>query len=186
MTFSLCNTFNINLPSFKRRQKINTITRDIKDLLSYEHIQHKYLFNHILNKIIQLTESEYGLIGRVEFKNKKTHLSHLALSNISWNSSSNDFYRQYTANEIEFPCSSSSYLMECIENQSTVFINTYDNRRDILPEGHPDIKRCILMPIVVRESCVALIAICNRIQKYNHQVEEDIQEVVNLIRVLFV
>ena len=71
VNFTLCGSLfeNLNLSTlFKKKSyndKIKIIIEDINILLNNNKNSKEYICNHILNKIVQITKSEYGFIGRV-------------------------------------------------------------------------------------------------------------------------
>jgi len=54
----------------------------------------KALFDQLLSDILRLTESEYGFIGEVLYRDGKPYLRTFAISNIAWNDETQRFYEE--------------------------------------------------------------------------------------------
>ena len=59
------------------------------------------IFSSLLDKLLALSESEYGFIGEVLYKANKPYLKTHAITNIAWNAKSRETYEKFAPN-LEF------------------------------------------------------------------------------------
>ena len=77
----------------------DTIIDDINQLLVDSEFNRNYICTHILNKIVQLTNSEYGLLMQVRYDAQGNIELHAhGITNMAWNLSSKEFFTQHINN----------------------------------------------------------------------------------------
>ena len=188
------NTKCTNFFQFFRRQpsqkyKVKEIIKDINVLLESQDFNREYLCNHLLNKACQLTCSEYGFIGVIKSdttKNEHTqYLKTLAISNISWNASSFEFYKKFVNDSFEFTDLPKTIFGLSILNKKPVIINKYDATRNVLPPGHPPIKRFLGIPIIINDTVMLYVGLCNKIGFYTKKDYKMIERVLNIVGISF-
>jgi len=194
MTFNLVLCENFTFPSFKcagkhRNSKRKTsVINEINDLLSDPEFDRDFICTHVLNKLVQLTKSEYGFLGKVVYEPDGSPILHtFAITNIAWNSSSQQFFLDHIQTKL------------CFTNMDTLFgdvilsgeprlVNRYDatKRAGILPHGHPPIKRFMGVPALVAGRTIAMLGVCNKAGKYNKQDILNTSDLLSVLSYLFV
>lgn len=192
LQFSLCNEFKLSdilsrITSKGKKKKSDlakVVIHDINERISNPEFDKTYISNHILNKLIQLTCSEYGILGKVVNENE---LHAISISNVAWDAASFKFYNRFALQNGPFIFSNAQSLFSSIiDTKKPVIINKYDNTRHVLPNGHPDVKRFIGVPILIAESACIVVGLCNKITKYTKQDIENIKQVLNTFIFLFI
>lgn len=166
MNLTLCNEFNVKfptLPIMKRKKKqINEVLNSLISLIDDPNFDNDFIHLHTLNKIVQLTKSEYGFIG----KYYEDSLHSLALSNIAWNSASKQFYKEHIDSPMVFALHDNLYD----KNEEITIYNDYSKlNRSVLPKGHPPINRFAYIPIRAKGKIVGCIGLCNRLTPYKRK-----------------
>lgn len=194
--FSIKSVFNF----FRRKQpskkdNVKEVIKDINLLLESPDFNKEYLCNHLLNKSCQLTNSEYGFIGVIrdsKTRDAKTNEIHcekylktLAITNIAWNVSSFNFYKKFVNDRFEFTNLPKTIFGISILNKKTKILNKYDTTRNVLPRGHPPIKRFLGVPIVINGEVMVYIGLCNKLGDYSKKDGKMIEKVLNIVGVTF-
>lgn len=155
---------------------------DTLDALSY--IQKLYiagadireLFNVILSKLLILTQSEYGFIGRT-FQNEKgqPYLKVYAISDTA-------NYAQNTPHDLEFHHLDTLFGYT-IRTGKMVICNDPENdlHKSKLSENYPELKRYLGLPIEGRHGMLGMLGVANRQSDYNRQVIAEIEPLLKVI-----
>ncbi len=178
-----------------QKNKVKEIIKDINVLLESPDFNREYLCNHLLNKACQLTGSEYGFIGVVrdvktkdpetgKIKSEKC-LKTLAITNIAWNASSFLFYKQFINDSFAFTNLTKTIFGISILNKKSKIINKYDKSRNILPPGHPPIKRFMGVPIIINGEVMLYIGMCNKLGDFTKTDVKMIEKILNIVAVTF-
>ncbi|MDH5407362.1 MAG: ATP-binding protein [Gammaproteobacteria bacterium] len=137
----------------------------------------KTLFNGMLSDVLDFTESEYGFIGEIHYKDGnipylKTH----AITNIAWNDETREFYAANAPSGLEF-YNLDSLFGEVIKTGKAVISNDPSNdlRGAGTPEGHPPLKAFLGAPIYRGSQFVGMLGIANRAVGYDDQLLEQLQ-----------
>lgn len=129
------------------------------------------IFDDLLTSILHLTESEYGFIGEIHYKENNTPwLKTHAINNIAWNDEPRKFYDQNAPQGLEFS-NLDTLIGASINSLKPVISNTpsRDERRGELPDGHPEMNSFLTIPIVRNNRGTGLIAIANRPGGYSEE-----------------
>ena len=62
----------------------------------------RLMFDGLLGNFLNLTNSEYGFIGEVLYRDGKPYLKTFAITNIAWNEETRHFYETHAPNGLEF------------------------------------------------------------------------------------
>ncbi|MGR8935609.1 MAG: PAS domain S-box protein, partial [Gammaproteobacteria bacterium] len=123
----------------------------------------KELYQLLLSKLLELTESEYGFIGEVLYKNQRPYLKTHAISNIAWDQATQAFYAQHAAGGLEFYKLESLYGTVLTSGQPVIANNPYnDPRRGGLPEGHPRMHAFMGLPFTHNGEMLGMVGVANR------------------------
>lgn len=188
----LCETLNIR-NVFKRFQQPNrfitpdqqTILNDINNLLADTDFDSHYVCQHLLNKLVQITGSEYGFLGKVVNENGKPVLYTCAITNIAWNASSSGFFLDYYKSALRFE-NMDTLIGEVITSGKFKIFNTYDSDRNVIPKGHPMIKRFMGVPAMIGETPIAMLGVCNKLSKYSQKDVHNVSFLLNILSYLFI
>jgi len=182
---NLCGSFKIPVDvsgaKIKRNKTVNRMFNDINLLLTDSDFDKKFICNHILNKIIQLTNSEYGFIGKVVDDVLYTY----AISNIAWNAASHDFFVKNIESNLRFS-DMNTIFGESIMTGTIKVVNKYDTERNVLPSGHPPIKRFLGVPMVIGGKTIAFVGVCNKINKFTKKDGKNVSSLLSILSYLFI
>jgi uncharacterized membrane protein YgcG len=168
MNFSLCVNFSPKFEwfkdAFKSKKKglVEAVTNDLVSLIKDKNVDNVYIDSHILNKLIQITGSEYGFIGYIE----GDKLQMTCITNIAWNESSFEFFSTNINSNLEFPITRRVFFGQSILDKVPIIVNKYNESRRILPPGHPIIKRFIGYPVTSCDCVKYFVGLCNKFEKY--------------------
>ena len=181
----LCNSVEIKaVLDFFRRRKTHAeqelILSDIQQLIADPQFDTNYLCHHIVNKLVQLTGSEYGFLSEVKIEDGSYVLYTRAVTNIAWNSASHQFFADYVNSTMRFD-NMNSLFGDVLQSGSYQIYNRYDTTRNILPEGHPRIRRFMGVPALMHNVPVLLLGVCNKMTNYT---KRDVQKVSILLNIL--
>ena len=122
------------------------------------------VFESILNEILYLTQSKYGLIGEIFYTTEerpflKTH----AITNIARNEETRKFYDDYIKNGLELN-NVNTLFGKVISNGEPVIANdpANDSCGGGLPDGHPPINSFLGIPLYQGNQMVGIVGIANR------------------------
>jgi GAF domain-containing protein len=71
-------------------------------------------------------------------------------------------------------------------SKNPAIVNEYNEKRNILPHGHPPIQRFMGVPIVINGKTYVVVGLCNKITPYTKQDVKNVQGVMNTLLYLFV
>lgn len=160
---TLCSEVNLSWKGFKKKKKsvIQIITQDISKLLSSNT---PYIHYHVLNKLIQLTNSEFGIIGKPT--ENSTFIKYAQ--------------SHYTIDDIE----KRIFDTHIIEDIYTLKKPYVDNKFFV---QYPTIKRMLCIPIMSEtRKIVAVLILCNKLKSYSKKEIIEIQMILNQFNYLFI
>lgn len=135
------------------------------------------LFEELLSNLLYHTDSEYGFIGEVLYRqNSEPYLKTRALTNISWNDETRALYEKLAAKGMEFTNLKSLFGvvmttgMEVISNDPS-----NDPRRCGLPDGHPPLNAFMGLPLYNGDTMVGMIGMANRLGGYTQEMVSNIK-----------
>ena len=126
------------------------------------------LFDRLLLDILSISDSEYGFIGEVLYRDGKPYLKTLAISNIAWNAETEKFYAENAPEGLEFT-NLDSLFGAAIKTGDTVITNdpATDSRRAGLPPGHPPLNAFLGIPFYRGQNVIGMFGIANRAGGYD-------------------
>ena len=139
------------------------------------------VFDNLLKSIINLTESEYGFIGDVNYTDKgDPYLKCHAITNISWNKQTREFYKKNAPDGMIF-YNLGTLFGEVMTTGKTVISNnpSADPKRGGLPKGHPPLNCFLGLPMHRDGKLVGMIGIANRSGGYNKKVVKYLQPLLS-------
>lgn len=132
-----------------------------------------------LESIVDLTESEYGFLGRVEHDaDGNPFLVTYALTNIAWNEWSQGVWDEYEEIGLEFHNLKTLFGVTLATGELFIANDApHDPKRGGLPEGHPDLNHFAGIPIRGDEGLVGMAGLANRPGGYDEELIEDLDPI---------
>ena len=118
-----------------------------------------------LTSLIDLSESEYGFIGRIEMSEESgaPYLLSLAVTNIAWNEWSRNLYEEFAVAGLQFHNLQSLFGITVASGEMVIANDApNDPRRGGLPPGHPPLLRYMGLPIFDGADLVGMVGLSNR------------------------
>ncbi len=136
-----------------------------------------------ISRLIEVTGSTFGFVGRVlEDDQGAPYLHTLAITNIAWNTWSQNMFDEYADTGLEF------------RNLDTLFGYTLrtgerllsddpasDPRAGGLPEGHPPLETYAGIPLTSGEGMVGMVGLANRTGGFDEAVMEELEPILVLL-----
>lgn len=134
-------------------------------------------FARILSELLELTGSDYGFIGEVLYDPDPYLVSH-ALTDVSWDSESKQFYDQQMAKGFEFRNLNTLFGVSLITHDLVISNDPIsDPRSGGLPKGHPPMSSYLGLPFVHDGKMLGLIGIANRPGGYTHKLAAQLEPI---------
>lgn len=161
---SLCGEFTLNFMQRRKKKmkQLDAMKKDIQILMT-DGIEG--LHQHVLNKVVQFTQSEFGFIAKP---------AGTTVFNIEMFAQTDHVTR-----DAEYRCITDSVIHEKVFKESKVFI---DNKTS---ERYPLIKRFAAFPIVHKGEPVAFIIVCNKFKTYKKKEIQPVKEMLEDIAYIF-
>ncbi|WP_271196169.1 PAS domain S-box protein [Pseudomonas turukhanskensis] len=134
-------------------------------------------FNALLNRILAVTESQFGFIGEVlQDQQGLPYLRTYAISNIAWDQASADFYSERADQGMEFH-NLDTLFGRVIRDAVALISNApgADPRRGGLPPGHPPLDAFAGFPLFANGQLVGMLGIANRPGGYVDEFAEQLK-----------
>ena len=143
----------------------------------------KCLFNHLLSSILELTNSEYGVIGeRFHDETGTPYLKTHAITNIAWDAETQKFYEDNEAAGFEFR-NLKSLFGHTLATGEAVISNRpkTDARACGTPKGHPTLRAYLGAPLMSSGQFVGMVGVANRPHGYAPEIIEKAQPLLAAI-----
>ncbi|MDX2422343.1 MAG: EAL domain-containing protein [Amphritea sp.] len=146
-------------------------------------------FGDLLDILLSMTESEYGFIGEIFYKDEgipflKTH----SITNIAWNDETRALYNKYTAEQgMEFH-NLKSLFGQVMVTKKPVIANdpANDPRAGGLPPGHPAMNSFMGLPLFFNGQMVGMIGAANNPSGYTPELIDWLTPFLNTSATLIV
>jgi PAS domain S-box-containing protein len=128
----------------------------------------KAFFEFVLDRIINITGSEYGFIGEILGSDNEKYLKTFALTDISWNQQTRDFFNAHSSQGLEFR-NLDTLFGEVIKSGELLITNDapHHPKASGIPEGHPAINSFMGIPILSNGVIIAMVGLANKKQGYH-------------------
>lgn len=140
-------------------------------------------FDMMLEDFLALTDSQFGLIGEVQYEPDETpYLKVDAITNIAWNAETEGLYQEVKRRGMLFK-NLENLLGAALVSGERVISNDYnkDVRRGGLPEGHPDITAYMGIPIHSQGKIIGLVGLANRLGGYSIQLADELEPLLQTV-----
>lgn len=131
------------------------------------------IFEFLLEHLLELTQSEYGFIGEIMYKDGIPFLRTNAITNIAWTPELNEMYNQ--RREIGWDFMNLDNLFGLVINENKIIISNNprtDERRGghyKIPHGHPPLNAFAGIPFYHKKKMIGMVGIANRPQGYTEE-----------------
>ncbi|WP_174875419.1 PAS domain-containing protein, partial [Vogesella oryzae] len=167
------------------RQAQQQLALSTAELKAVARIQGEYIEHHneqttyetVLTQLLQLTGSEYGLVGEVLYdEDKQPFLRLHALTDISWDEASRAAVANLKHQGMEFR-RLDTLLGHALKSGQPLLSNnpSTDSRAGGRPPGHPPLLNFMAVPVMHGEQMVGLVGVANRAGGYDEQLLELLQ-----------
>lgn len=160
---------------------VSEIIQDIEYMITQGDTEYVFLSTHILNKVVQLSKSEYGFLAVLKRKDGNTFLQNWAISLTAWNEATYSIYTKHQHKEgFNFSLEHDTLFKKVVTTNDVVIENDYSSRAThFQPSGHPEMKRFMGVPIQVSEILIGMVGVANKLLPYT---PEDAEHVAQLLR----
>lgn len=162
-----------HLKQFKQQSDLFQAISDFQSEFIKETETHDF-FEKMLHYLLNLTQSEYGFIGQIlHTTENQPYLKTYALTNISWNKETRDFYDQNAPSGLEFT-NLDTLFGYTIKTGKVIISNQpgTDPRRGGLPPGHPPLNAFLGLPIFYAQKFVGMVGLANRTDGYTKELSD--------------
>jgi PAS domain S-box-containing protein len=175
---TLCHSL-IVLHDITEEIKTRRLT-ELSQKLSEQYLTHTNAndyFNDILTQLLEVTQSEYGFMGEVFYEDANPYLKTYAITNISWNKETSDFYNQYAPTGMEFRNLHTLFGHAMVTKQPMIANQPATHpRKGGTPAGHPPLNAFLGIPVLLSNGdMVGLIGLANRPGGYHEQHVEELR-----------
>ena len=136
-----------------------------------------------LRKVIALSDSAFGFLGRIEHESDGTpYLHSLAITDIAWNEWSRGVFDQFAADGLEFRNLESLFGVT-VRGEGIVVSDdpATDPRRCGLPPGHPPLTSYLGIPFHDGSTLIGMMGLANRPGGYDAGLVDDLAPVLSII-----
>ncbi|MFN5334005.1 MAG: response regulator, partial [Bacteroidota bacterium] len=165
-----------------KRRRVFELTQKLSENYLTQTNANEY-FNNVLTQLLIVTESEYGFMGEVFYENGAPYLKTFAITNISWNKETSDFYNEHAPTGMEFRNLNTLFGYAMV-SKAPVITNEPSThpKRGGIPHGHPALNAFLGIPVILSDGeLVGLIGLANKSGGYT---EKDVQELAFFIELL--
>lgn len=143
------------------------------------------IFEQLLAQLLDLTESQYGFIGEVLFRNDGSayldetlfkisgtpYLRSHSITNTAWDTATRKFYDENYEQGMEFENMNTLFGAVVMTGKPVISNSpTTDSRRGGTPEGHPPLNCFLGLPFFQGDTLMGIVGIANRAGGYNQQI----------------
>lgn len=135
-----------------------------------------------LRKVIGLTGSAFGFLGRIEHDPDGTPFLHsLAITDIAWNEWSRQVFDDFAADGLQFRNLQSLFGVTVATGEVVVSDDpAADPRRGGLPPGHPPLHAYVGLPLRDGDEAIGMIGLANSPRGYGATLEADLKPVLSV------
>lgn len=147
----------------KRTELLQNYIVRLRDFYIKKQTDKNAFFNFLLSDIIQITESEYGFIGEIKKSlEEELYLKTYAITDISWNKETKDFYEKNAPLGLEFK-NLETLFGKVIKTGQVFITNNAKNHSDAhgIPTGHPALTKFMGIPVYGHGKFIAMIGVAN-------------------------
>lgn len=166
---------------------LKALTETYKEFL-YPNSDKRSLFKEMLNQVLLVTESEYGFIGEVKFINGAPLLKTYALTDISWNKETSEFYKKHEEQGMEFT-NLETLFGYTLKTGEAVISNdpSTDPRSGGRPHGHPPMLHYMGLPVKDKgNTLIGMVGVANKPGGYNQEDMDFLEPILSLLCLYYI
>jgi PAS domain S-box-containing protein len=144
-------------------------------------------FDYILPDILDLTESKFGFIGEaMTDQDGKLYLKLHSVTDIAWDTSSREFYKQNAENKMEIHQLDNLFGNVMLTGEQVISnAPQIDSISDGLPHGYPHINSFFGMPVYLGKRLLGMIGLANRSGGYDKRMMDRLLPIMSTCAQLF-
>jgi diguanylate cyclase (GGDEF)-like protein/PAS domain S-box-containing protein len=129
------------------------------------------IFDSLLEKLLDITNSEYGFIGEILQREDHTpYLKTFAITNIAWNHETRKFYKENVLKGLEFYNLDTLFGITIRTGEVVISNNpAEDPRSGGLPRGHPSLNTYLGVPLYSGNKLIGMAGMANRADGYDEE-----------------
>lgn len=148
----------------------------LDDLIDDPNFDNTFLLVHFLNKLVQVTESEFGCITRiVHSETGESLIQGHTLTDFAWDETSQNLFMEHVQ-ELTFSPKHPLFERVCSSHESVIL----EDPSSFLPDGHPFIKRAMSVPIMEKDTLIGIVIVCNKLDHYTKSDSRNVLTILNL------
>jgi GAF domain-containing protein len=140
------------------------------------------IFENLLMILLGVSDSEYGFIGQVLFRDNSPYLKTYAITDISWDEGTRKFFKENAPQGLEFT-NLKSLFGETLITGEAVITNDPKNhpKSGGLPKGHPPLKAYMGIPFHNNGKLIGMCGVANKNGGYDVELLKSLEVLVTLI-----
>ncbi|MEE2525470.1 ATP-binding protein [Hyphobacterium sp. HN65] len=144
-------------------------------------------FDSLLDAVIRQTDGEYGFIGEIHTDDQGTFLRTHAITDISWNAETREFYQQHVESGLEFR-NLDTLFGYVIRTGELVLENSPANHPSAagIPHGHPPLNSFMGVPLFRGKDLIGMVGVANRPGGFDQQTLKDARPLLNCIAAVII
>ena len=140
----------------------------------------KELFYKLLADILALTDSEYGFIGEILYRNGNPYLKPLAISNTAWGEENRKCHDTQSPPCVEFTSLQALLGAEITSNEAVIINDPASDRRTGGPHGNnPPMNAFLGIPLLRDNKAIGMFGIANRPDGYDESLVNYLEPVTS-------
>lgn len=140
-------------------------------------------FEFLLNRIVEITNSEYGFIGEVlHDSDGSRYLKTYAITNLAWNDETRAFFESQRELGLEFR-NLDTLFGRCLATGEVVIANDapHDPRAGGVPAGHPALDAFLGVPLRHGDAFIGMFGVANRPEGYDEALLTRLEPLVSAV-----
>ncbi len=143
---------------------------------------HREWWDHVLDRLLDICDSEYGFIGRIDEDADGRFLQTTAITDISWNEETRTFYEENSPAGLVFRNLDTLFGRPIVEGKALISNDVaHDPRAGGRPEGHPPLNAFAGVPIHSRGKMLGMVGLANRPGGYSEDFLTELAPVLAMV-----
>jgi diguanylate cyclase (GGDEF)-like protein/PAS domain S-box-containing protein len=143
----------------------------------------KEIFDSLLEKLLDITGSEYGFIGDILYTEERIpYLKTYAITNIAWNHDTRKLYKEKVRDGLEFRNLDSLFGVTIRTGEVVISNSPADDPRSTgIPKGHPPLNAYLGLPLYFGNRLIGMAGISNRPGGYDEELADLLKPLLGTI-----
>jgi PAS domain S-box-containing protein len=172
----------VDITEAKKKELISLEISQLRAQYIENSLDRRKFFNFLLDKLLILTDSEYGFIGEILEDENGKFLKTYSITDISWNEETRNFYQENAPKGLVFR-NLNTLFGEVIKTGELIMANDAPRhpKASGIPKGHPVLKKFFGIPIFSRNQFIAMVGLANRPHDYTHELYQELKPYLDLV-----